>query len=89
MSPYSNGVSVSGEVDEVLELVDVYLSILFALEVAIGFESHEHCGCLFFGQNVDTNSSVKSLHDAKHIFPDRNSCRKIHSAKLTAHLPLE
>jgi hypothetical protein len=41
-----NGVSITGEVDEVLELIDVHLYILFALEVAIRFESHEHCGGL-------------------------------------------
>jgi hypothetical protein len=39
-------VGVTGDVDEVLELVDVCLYILFALEVAIRFESHEHCGGL-------------------------------------------
>jgi hypothetical protein len=43
---YCNGVSVFGEVDEILELVDVCLYILFALEVAIRFESHERRGCL-------------------------------------------
>jgi hypothetical protein len=41
-----DGVCVAGEVDEVLELVDVHLYILFALEVPIGFESHERRGCL-------------------------------------------
>jgi hypothetical protein len=35
MSPY-----------KVLELINVCLYILFALEVAIGFESHERHGCL-------------------------------------------
>jgi hypothetical protein len=41
-----DGVSVAGEVDGVLELIDVCLYILFALEVAIRFESHERHGCL-------------------------------------------
>jgi hypothetical protein len=40
-----NRVSVTGEVNEVLELVDVHLYILFALEVVVGFESNECCGC--------------------------------------------
>jgi hypothetical protein len=39
-------VGVTGEVDEVLELVDVGLYILFALDVAIRFKPHEHCGGL-------------------------------------------
>jgi hypothetical protein len=41
-----NEVSVTGEVDEVLELVDVHLYVSFALEVVIGFEPYEHCGGL-------------------------------------------
>jgi hypothetical protein len=44
--PLTDRVSVTGEVDEVLELVNVCLYILFALEVAIGFELHEGCGSL-------------------------------------------
>jgi hypothetical protein len=39
-----DGVSIAREVDEVLELIYVYFYIPFALEVAIGFKSHEHCG---------------------------------------------
>jgi hypothetical protein len=39
-------VGVTGEVDEVLELIDVGLYILFALEVAVGFKPHERCGGL-------------------------------------------
>jgi hypothetical protein len=41
-----DGVCVAGEVDEVLELVDVHLYILFALKVPIRFDSHECRGCL-------------------------------------------
>jgi hypothetical protein len=41
-----DGVGVSREVNEVLELINVCLYILFALEVVVEFESHEHCGCL-------------------------------------------
>jgi hypothetical protein len=41
-----DGVGVAREVDEVLKLVDVRLYILFGLEVLIGFELHEHHGCL-------------------------------------------
>jgi hypothetical protein len=41
-----DGVSVAREVDEVFELINVCLCIPFALEVAIGFKSHEHHGCL-------------------------------------------
>jgi hypothetical protein len=43
----------------------------------------------FSGQNVDMNSSVKSLHDAKHIFPNRSSCHKMCLAKLAARPPLK
>jgi hypothetical protein len=43
----------------------------------------------FSGQNADTNSSVNSLQDAKHIFPDLNSCRKMRLVKLAACLPLK
>jgi hypothetical protein len=43
---YSNGVGVAREVDKVLELVYVGLSIPFALVVPVGFESHECHGCL-------------------------------------------
>jgi hypothetical protein len=43
----------------------------------------------FSGQNVAANSSVKSLHEAQHIFPDLSSCLKMHSAKLTACPPLK
>jgi hypothetical protein len=39
-------VSVTGEVDKVLELLDVGLYIPFALEVAVRFEPHERCGGL-------------------------------------------
>jgi hypothetical protein len=43
---YCDGVGVAGEVDKVLEFVYVGLYILFAVVVLIGFESHEHRGCL-------------------------------------------
>jgi hypothetical protein len=39
-------VSVAREGDKVLELIDVRLYILFALEVVIRFELHECCGGL-------------------------------------------
>jgi hypothetical protein len=43
----------------------------------------------FSGQNVAVNSSVKLLHDAKHIFPDLSSCLRMRSVKLAARLPLK
>jgi hypothetical protein len=41
------------------------------------------------GQNVNVNSSVKSLYDAKHIFPDHNFCHKMRSEKLAMRPPLK
>jgi hypothetical protein len=78
---------ITGEVNEVLELIDVGLYILFALKVSIRFKPHKVA--LFSGQNIDVNSSLKSLHDVKHIFPDCNSCHKMHSAKLATCPPLK
>jgi hypothetical protein len=43
----------------------------------------------FSGKHIDVNSSVKSFHDAKHIFPEHSSCREILSAKLATHAPLK
>jgi hypothetical protein len=83
----SDGVSVTREVDEVLELVDVDLYILFALEVAIRFEPHERCGGLILW--AEHQHKFLRKVPAKHIFPDRNSCRKMRSAKLAACPPLK
>jgi hypothetical protein len=43
----------------------------------------------FSGENVAANSLVKSLHDAKHIFPDLSSCLRMHLAKLGTRPPLK
>jgi hypothetical protein len=43
---YSNRVRVPGQIDEILELIDVCLYILFALEVVVQLESHERSSCL-------------------------------------------
>jgi hypothetical protein len=68
-----NGVGVTGEVNKVLKLVNVCLYILFALEVPIDLSRMSTVVASFSGQNIDANSPVKSLHDVKHIFPDRSS----------------
>jgi hypothetical protein len=43
---YSNRVCVPGQINEILEPVDVHLYVPFALEVAVQLESHERGGCL-------------------------------------------
>jgi hypothetical protein len=42
----SDRVSVTEEVNKVLELINIGLYISFALEVAVRFKPHEHCGGL-------------------------------------------
>jgi hypothetical protein len=39
--------------------------------------------------NIAMNSSVKSLYDVKHIFPDLSSCLRMCSVKLAACPPLK
>jgi hypothetical protein len=43
---YSDRVCVPRQIDEILELVDVRLNVLFALEVVVQLESHECSSCL-------------------------------------------
>jgi hypothetical protein len=81
-------VHVPGEVNEVLEFVNIGLYIPFALLIPIGFESHECCGCLILWAERRCEFLSKG-QDVKHIFPDRSSCCKMCLAKLAACPPLK